>query len=142
MEQTIPDEVYDQMLHITDKIFKLPFAEAFRKPVGPEVEGYHAIIEEPMDLGQIIERLEQKSFKTVKDWKAEMTRVFRNSMKFNPEGSELYVFAEYLLGYFNGKSECIPNSNSETEKCLILKVSRKLSSLLDSRPQMTKSKKK
>ncbi|XP_050106549.1 transcription factor GTE1-like isoform X3 [Malus sylvestris] len=64
------------------------------------------VIEKPMDLGTIKNRMEAKDgseYKNVREIYADVRLVFKNAMKYNDEGEDVYVMAQSLLQKFEEK---------------------------------------
>ncbi|XP_009368574.2 transcription factor GTE1 isoform X2 [Pyrus x bretschneideri] len=67
---------------------------------------FHQVIEKPMDLGTIKNRMEAKDgseYKNVREIYADVRLVFKNAMKYNDEGEDVYVMAQSLLKKFEEK---------------------------------------
>ena len=76
----------------------------FNVPVDPVALGiptYTLVIKNPMDLGQIKERIDQAEYTSAQDFAADVRLVFENAMKFNPRGHYIHFDAQTLLGIFN-----------------------------------------
>ncbi|KAM1958820.1 hypothetical protein ACFX15_004164 [Malus domestica] len=90
-------------------ITKLEWAWPFMNPVDVEGLGlhdYYQVIEKPMDLGTIKNRMEAKDgseYKNVREIYADVRLVFKNAMKYNDEGEDVYVMAQSLLQKFEEK---------------------------------------
>ncbi|XP_008383238.1 transcription factor GTE1-like isoform X4 [Malus sylvestris] len=67
---------------------------------------FRQVIEKPMDLGTIKNRMEAKDgseYKNVREIYADVRLVFKNAMKYNDEGEDVYVMAQSLLQKFEEK---------------------------------------
>ncbi|KAM1234574.1 hypothetical protein ACFX2J_004134 [Malus domestica] len=91
------------------QITKHDWAWPFMVPVDVEGLGlhdYYQVIEKPMDLGTIKNRMETKDgseYKNVGEIYADVRLVFKNAMKYNDEGEDVYVMAQSLLQNFEEK---------------------------------------
>ncbi|TQD93163.1 hypothetical protein C1H46_021256 [Malus baccata] len=91
------------------QITKHDWAWPFLVPVDVEGLGlhdYYQVIEKPMDLGTIKNRMEAKDgseYKNVREIYADVRLVFKNAMKYNDEGEDVYVMAQSLLQNFEEK---------------------------------------
>lgn len=102
-------ELMRQFSAMFRQITKLEWAWPFMDPVDVERLGlhdYYQVIEKPMDLGTIKNRMEAKDgseYKNVREIYADVRLVFKNAMKYNDEGEDVYVMAQSLLKKFEEK---------------------------------------
>ncbi|CAN6553678.1 unnamed protein product [Malus baccata var. baccata] len=102
-------ELMRQFSAMFRQITKLDWAWPFMVPVDVEGLGlhdYYQVIEKPMDLGTIKNRMEAKDgseYKNVREIYADVRLVFKNAMKYNDEGEDVYVMAQSLLQKFEEK---------------------------------------
>ncbi|KAM1004191.1 hypothetical protein ACFX13_004477 [Malus domestica] len=102
-------ELMRQFSAMFRQITKLEWAWPFMNPVDVEGLGlhdYYQVIEKPMDLGTIKNRMEAKDgseYKNVREIYADVRLVFKNAMKYNDEGEDVYVMAQSLLQKFEEK---------------------------------------
>ncbi|XP_068324690.1 transcription factor GTE1-like isoform X1 [Pyrus communis] len=102
-------ELMRQFSAMFRQITKLEWAWPFMDPVDVESLGlhdYYQVIEKPMDLGTIKNRMEAKDgseYKNVREIYADVRLVFKNAMKYNDEGDDVYVMAQSLLKKFEEK---------------------------------------
>ncbi|KAB2601748.1 transcription factor GTE1-like [Pyrus ussuriensis x Pyrus communis] len=102
-------ELMRQFSAMFHQITKLEWAWPFKDPVDVERLGlhdYYQVIEKPMDLGTIKNRMEAKDgseYKNVREIYADVRLVFKNAMKYNDEGEDVYVMAQSLLKKFEEK---------------------------------------
>jgi len=68
-------------------------AWVFNERVPDDVEGYHELIAEPMDLGTIKKRLKRGEYATLREYFRDVALVWRNCYTFNEEGSEIWELA-------------------------------------------------
>jgi Bromodomain len=71
-------------------------AGPFLEPVPREVEGYHAMISHPMDLGTITAKLHRGMYPSVQHVHQDIMLMIQNCYTFNTEGSEIYNCAQQL----------------------------------------------
>ena len=129
---------------ITSKILKYPVAIYFSKPVRPEEENipdYNDIVRRPMDLGTVLDKLEQSQYPTIDKWKEEMNLIWSNAMLYNGKGHPLYIIAQELREKFRSLSEHIPRNNVEEWALACRKKHEKLMVLLDFQPDPTQNSK-
>ncbi|XP_031280683.1 transcription factor GTE7-like [Pistacia vera] len=88
---------------ILTKMMKHKHGWVFNEPVDVvslSLHDYHDIIKNPMDLGTVKLNLERKLYGTVLDFAADVRLTFNNALKYNPQGHDVHVMAETLLGKF------------------------------------------
>ncbi|EGG14481.1 ankyrin repeat-containing protein [Cavenderia fasciculata] len=91
---------------IYTQIYKRKNAEVFHYPVDPVADGvptYLDIIKNPMDLGTMKTKLDNGSYKTIKEFAADMRLMFINALTFNLDGTPIWKLAKSLLQNFNTK---------------------------------------
>lgn len=64
-----------------------PFME---KPSRKDYPDYYEVIEQPMDMRTINEKIKTNAYKTVADCIADFRVMFSNCMQYNEEGSDIY----------------------------------------------------
>ena len=70
-------------LEITKKLKERPAAALFREPVDatkPGCETYYDIIEDPQDFSSIEKRLTEGEYRSVREWKRDITLIFKNAI--------------------------------------------------------------
>mmetsp|Transcript_3165 Transcript_3165/g.4373 ORF Transcript_3165/g.4373 Transcript_3165/m.4373 type:complete len:1585 (+) Transcript_3165:128-4882(+) len=75
----------------------------FNEPVDPvalNLPTYFTIIDKPMDLGTVGEKLRKGFYATMADFYADIELTFRNAMKFNPVDNFVHINADLLLADF------------------------------------------
>jgi hypothetical protein len=80
-----------------------PLSLPFREPVDPvalKIPSYFEVIQHPMDLGTVRERLESDKYESVFGFACDVRRTFTNAMQFNPAGHPVYQHADSLLKDF------------------------------------------
>lgn len=84
-------------------LFGKPIAVAFRQPVDPvalNIPLYFTVIQNPMDLGTVREKLRSSQYPTLSAFVEDVRLVFRNAMRFNPEGHLINSYAKTLMSDF------------------------------------------
>eukprot|EP00516_Mucochytrium_quahogii_P005909 CAMPEP_0203747238 /NCGR_PEP_ID=MMETSP0098-20131031/2444_1 /ASSEMBLY_ACC=CAM_ASM_000208 /TAXON_ID=96639 /ORGANISM=" , Strain NY0313808BC1" /LENGTH=1738 /DNA_ID=CAMNT_0050635603 /DNA_START=601 /DNA_END=5817 /DNA_ORIENTATION=+ len=72
----------------------------FNEPVDAvalNIPRYHQVIKEPMDLGTVRMRLDDRYYQTLDQFKDDVILVFENAIKFNPPENGYHVRAQSLL---------------------------------------------
>jgi len=128
-------------LEKTSKYYNLEISAWFRDSPEKTVrnyEEYKMIVENPVSLGDIMERLKIGSYRWVHEWENDMNNVWKNAKLYNSEGTEPHKIACYLQRKF--LKECIPIPNSiESQKARKLYIeTQKLAKLLSHPPQCVK----
>lgn len=84
----------DSLKPVHDRLYDHPCAAIFRAPVNPiEVPDYLSIIQHPMDLGTIRERLNSKYYKEPVAYCDDVRLVFQNAWTYNKRNSAVYKHA-------------------------------------------------
>nr|XP_024359479.1 transcription factor GTE6-like isoform X3 [Physcomitrium patens] len=102
-------ELMRQVLSILRQISSHKWAWPFMKPVdvkGLGLHDYYEVIEKPMDLGTIKNKMDAKDasgYQHVQEVYQDVRLVFSNAMKYNPEGSDVYVMSKTLSEKFEEK---------------------------------------
>ncbi|BBH09252.1 global transcription factor group E3 [Prunus dulcis] len=84
---------------ILSKLMKHKHAWIFNKPVDVVTMGlhdYYDIIKNPMDLGTVKTNLAKGIYSSPFDFAADVRLTFENAMRYNPQGHEVYGFADLL----------------------------------------------
>lgn len=90
-------------LSITKAVMRRPFAAPFLEPVDMDedwAQDYLKKINNPVDLRNILSKIENDKYKNIKEWKNEFSLVWKNAKEFF--GAESYVteLAHQLRKYF------------------------------------------
>ncbi|XP_024361442.1 transcription factor GTE6 isoform X2 [Physcomitrium patens] len=102
-------ELMNQIRGIWRQISQHKWAWPFLKPVDVEGLGlhdYNDVIEKPMDLGTIKNKMDAKDtsgYQHVQEVCDDMRLVFSNAMTYNPEGSDVHVMSKTLSDKFEEK---------------------------------------
>lgn len=68
---------------------------AFWHPVPEDVDGYHDIIKEPMDLSSLLKKVKTGRIREIDTFKSKLDLVWDNCMTFNDSGSQIHQVAKY-----------------------------------------------
>ncbi|XP_037046022.1 nucleosome-remodeling factor subunit NURF301 isoform X4 [Bradysia coprophila] len=92
---------YDNLKKLIKQIQSHKSSWPFMEPVDPhEAPDYYRVIKDPMDLQQIEAKINERSYTTLSEFIADMTKIFDNCRYYNPKESQFYRCAESLEGYF------------------------------------------
>ena len=75
----------------------------FHHPVDPvalNLTNYYDIVKEPMDLGTVLQKVENGEYDGVDNFIREVRLVFDNAKIFNPPGTQVYIDADLLKSKF------------------------------------------
>ncbi|XP_058084470.1 transcription factor GTE8-like [Magnolia sinica] len=89
---------------ILKKLMTHPAGWVFNQPVDPvklNIPDYFSIISEPMDLGTIKSKLENRLYLNAQEFAADVRLTFSNAMRYNPPQNEVHIIAKELNGFFN-----------------------------------------
>ena len=74
----------------------------FLRPVTEELApGYFSVIDKPMDLGTVDNKLQRKMYRDLHEFASDVRLVSMNAMRFNASESSVYIDAQKLLNTFN-----------------------------------------
>ncbi|KAJ7986417.1 hypothetical protein DPEC_G00339680 [Dallia pectoralis] len=88
------------------------YAWPFYKPVDTEALGlhdYHDIIKQPMDLGTIRKKIDQREYTDAQDFAADFRLMFSNCYKYNPPTHEVVIMARKLQDVFEARWLKLPD---------------------------------
>ena len=80
------------------------FGWVFNQPVDPvklNIPDYFSIIEYPMDLGTVKDKLERKRYSSTHQFAADVRLTFSNAMAYNPPLNSVHMMAKDLNNIFN-----------------------------------------
>ncbi|KAM7410570.1 hypothetical protein PAMA_001821 [Pampus argenteus] len=95
------------------------YAWPFYAPVDAVVLGlhdYHDIIKQPMDLGTIRKKMDQREYANPKEFAADVRLMFSNCYKYNPPSHEVVYMARKLQDVFEARYIKVPQ---EPDGCSI-----------------------
>lgn len=101
--QRVENAMMMKCKQILMNLLKLKHAFVFSKPVdvqGLKLRDYHQIIKQPMDLGTVKSRLNNKEYQTPLDFASDVRLTFGNALKYNPKGHEVNTLADSMLQRF------------------------------------------
>ncbi|XP_042339672.1 bromodomain testis-specific protein isoform X2 [Plectropomus leopardus] len=88
-----------------------PYAWPFYTPVDAVALGlhdYHDIIKQPMDLGTIKTKMDQREYANAKEFAADVRLMFSNCYKYNPPSHEVVYMARKLQEVFEARYLKVP----------------------------------
>ncbi|PIK49714.1 putative transcription initiation factor TFIID subunit 1 [Apostichopus japonicus] len=89
---------------ILSGIRKIPYTTPFHTPVNPkQVPDYYRIVNRPMDLQTIRERIRRRQYKSRDDFKGDIESIVRNSTLYNGAKSPLTMIASNMLSFCEKK---------------------------------------
>merc|ERR1712228_739304 len=89
--------------NMLNEFMKRPETEPFNEPVdwkGLNLPDYPLIITKPMDLGTVSHKLSNAKYSTAEAFAVDVRLVFSNAMRYNQDGSGIYVVAENFSKQF------------------------------------------
>ena len=99
---TKKDFQLEECYRITCELMEHPCASIFSKPVSKEENpDYFQKITEPMDLGEIRKKLENKEYETYEDWKYDINLVWSNAIEYNGTKSAIGIMVSVIKDEFN-----------------------------------------
>ena len=69
-------------------------------PVALKLPDYYDVVQTPMDLGTVQERLHEKTYKDAKEFVRDVMLTFDNALDYNPSENFVYKHAVTAMGYF------------------------------------------
>jgi len=101
----------------TKKLYNHPLCNIFRQPVRPEIDGaidYLDIVKNPMDLGSIIEKIDQNKYTSTKEWADHLFLVWDNAKLYNNDKkSIIYIIADKMSKKSQKMLSLIPKNEYE-----------------------------
>ncbi|XP_057527397.1 transcription factor GTE2-like [Amaranthus tricolor] len=88
---------------VLTKVMKQKNGHIFNAPVDAvalKLHDYHQIVKKPMDLGTIMNKLNQRVYKNPDEFAADVRLTFNNALLYNPKGHEVHSLAERFLKQF------------------------------------------
>ncbi|KAK7203470.1 hypothetical protein BZA70DRAFT_299901 [Myxozyma melibiosi] len=97
------------MQHLLNEMMNHPSAWPFAQPVNKdEVADYYTIIQEPMDLSTMEQRLESDAYQTMEDFLYDARLIYNNCRSYNNETTTYYKNATKLEKFMNQRLREIP----------------------------------
>jgi hypothetical protein len=81
--------------HMNSWVFMSPV-----DPVALQLPDYNNVVKHPMDLGTVGSKLQNRQFKSVEEFGADVRLTFDNAMLYNPDGSEVHNWAREMKDIF------------------------------------------
>lgn len=88
------------------------YAWPFYKPVDAEILGlhdYHDIINKPMDLGTVKQKMDERVYKTATEFAEDVRLIFTNCYKYNPPDHDVVTMGRKLQEIFEVRFRNIPD---------------------------------
>ncbi|CAI2380146.1 unnamed protein product [Moneuplotes crassus] len=105
-EIKITEEVAKKLLSLVEELDDNPKSVEFRQPVDWKSYGltdYPVIIQNPMDIGTVREKLKKEEYKTMKEWDEDISLIWNNCKVYNRSGSDIYKQAEFMERLYKKK---------------------------------------
>ena len=77
-----------------------PLYNLFKDPVAKDTPDYYDIIEHPIDLSTILQKLNQNQYKTFKKWYDDIILMYENCLEYNKQDIPIVSHTRYLLDKF------------------------------------------
>lgn len=122
---------------ITKKINDYPMARYFRQPVDPKLDGatdYFDKIKRPMDLGTVLQNLQDNKYATVEKWRDDMNLIWKNAMTYNNAASPLHAIAKDLAETFRKMTEVIPTTPTDEWLVKMRNANEKVMRIMEAKP--------
>lgn len=88
---------------LTEKMLSRNICKAFDHPINEldeNVPDYYQKIKNPMDLGTVNRKLNNKMYRNVAEWISDVETIWLNAMKFNKEGTPFHLIALEMQSWF------------------------------------------
>ena len=124
-------------VQITQKMMKWSVCIPFVEMVDPERDGaprYFDIIQEPMALRRVLEKLQANEYDTVKDWKNDVNLIWSNARTYNGEDTLITYMAMEASRWFDEKTKDFPTTQEEEWTATMHRTSNKLLHVLSHPP--------
>ena len=98
-----PEVWMDECVRLLSRLMRHQHAWPFNAPVDPvalKLPDYHDVVQTPMDLGTVQERLQEKAYTHAKEFVRDVMLTFDNALDYNPTDNFVYKHAESVMGYF------------------------------------------
>lgn len=126
------------------------YAWPFYTPVDTVALGlldYHKVITQPMDLGTIQKKMDERRYENAKEFSADIRLMFSNCYKYNQPSDEVVLMARKLQEVFEARyakisvesGSCVPVLKMEKEEERVGNISSSSSSDSDSSSEMERS---
>ena len=123
----------DFCLNFTQKLIDCELSIAFVSPVDRNADyadDYFRIIEHPMDLTTVKNKIIDGKYKSVENWRADINLIWKNAVTFNKKPSLLFFVADFLQKKCDRHLSKIPRTKQDLLLMKLDKVNNKLTKLL------------
>ncbi|GJP38001.1 hypothetical protein CLOM_g15055 [Closterium sp. NIES-68] len=96
-------DIFKQCATLLKRLMSHKYGWVFKEPVDAAKLGlhdYHTVITKPMDLGTISARIKASGYQHPDELYSDVQLVWANAMRYNGEGSDVYIMAVELKGLF------------------------------------------
>ena len=124
-------------VQITQKMMKWPICMPFIEMVDPERDGaprYFEIIQEPMALSVVLQKLHENKYETIKDWKNDVNLIWSNARAYNGEDTLITYMAMEASRWFDEKTKDFPTTPEEEWTAKMQNATNKLLHVLEHPP--------
>ncbi len=73
-----------------------------------DIPNYYQIIQTPMDLGTVKQRMENEYYESLEQWITDINLVWSNAIVFNPPGNDVHECAKILQAMFEKRVRQLP----------------------------------
>lgn len=116
----------EECTKITEELLKIPLFQIFKVIEPWTIQGYLNVIKQPMDLDTVQKRLKNGEYRTKKDYKKDMKRIFDNCKKFNGEESLFSLIASQCQKIFEEMYDKISKNQEEAWIRNVIEISQKM----------------
>ena len=88
--------------NVLAKLKEQEYIDAFLDPVdhkGLGLTNYLDVVEKPMDISTVTKKLKNNRYKSLQDIQTDVHLIWTNCMKYNQEGSDIYINAKDLAKF-------------------------------------------
>ena len=127
----------DFCIDFTNKLMKHPLAYLFLSPVDPIRDGvpdYFSKITKPMDLGTVLDNLENGKYKNSEDWKSDVLQIWKNAQIYNSKNPFIYEMASILNRKCLKHFKQIPKTKFDIWKNQVSKLNNQILGLISLLP--------
>lgn len=120
-------------LDFTQKLIDCELSVAFVNPVDRNADyapDYFRIIEHPMDLTTVKNKIIDGKYKSAESWHADINLIWKNAVTFNKKPSLLFFVADFLQKKCDHQLSKIPRTKQDLLLMKLDKVNNKMSKLL------------
>lgn len=120
------------------KLNKNPLTSCFREPVDTQkYPQYLRMIEKPMDLHTVSQKLKNNSYFKIDEWKDDIFLIWKNAQKFNDPNNLVYKISVTLQKKCERAFENIPKSNLDQWIRKMQKIQHKIGEVLTINPTIS-----